>query len=513
MERGYRNPERFHLWLLLIGAVVFLLLVGLASPAGALAPPPRPTLDPGAPPRGGRAEPDGDEDEEYRGPPKYAVVRGVVVNWGYHDEPGVNLRLGNGGWELTQVTSDDGRYLFGPLGGGMATLRLNLPEDAPLQAAVREVVLQTTGEYSDDIVANFALYSGQEKPRPPAHLTVTATPTNIWPGDRVTFELKIQNDLPNGISKVKVLHLMPWELITTEVQGVEQDSVMICNDPVNKHVGRLVTVNLGEVAQGAVKNLKIVATLDEQAAPGVELEARSTLLYAESIMDQQVVKLNTGEQLPLPPVRLTMTVSPTQVRPGGRVKYTISVGNGLPYGISQVIVSDMLPQGLGSIEATTTRGSVDVLERLVTANVGQVAAGAVETVEILAVVDPQTGTGTKLENYATLLYAEGLAVQASAELIITGQPVAEVQATDAPLPSTLPTATTTPTPAPVAAIATPAPTVTSVPAMTSPTAELPVRTPVVPSALPVTGGEVLPFAGLALALLVLLAHRLRSRPG
>jgi hypothetical protein len=280
---------------ILLASLLFGLVVSPATGAGP-AQPPRPPFEGGG---GGKWEDEGDKDEG-KLPPKYAVVRGEVVNWGYRNEPGINLSLGNGGWELTQVTSDDGRYLFGPLGGGLAILRLNLPEEVPLKAASREVVLQTTGEYSDDIVANFALYGGEEKPQPPAYLTVTANPANVRPGDQVTFELKLQNDLPNGISKVKILHLMPWELIPTEIQGEEQVAVMICDDPINKHVGRLVTVEMGEVAQGAVKNLKIVATLDKQAAPGVEIGVSSTLLYAESVMDQQVVQLNTeGEKLPV----------------------------------------------------------------------------------------------------------------------------------------------------------------------------------------------------------------------
>jgi hypothetical protein len=291
--------ERFgKRWLPFWAAILSVsLLLGLAvSPAMGAGPaqPPRPPLEGGG---GGGGEGGGEKGGGGQPPPKYAVVRGEVVNWGYRNEPGVKLTLGDGGWELTQLTSDSGRYLFGPLGGGLAILRLNLPDNAPLKAAAGDVVLQTTGDYEDDIVANFALYSGEERPKPPAHLTVTATPTSVRPGDRVTFEFKIQNDLPNGISKVKLLYLLPWELIPTEIQG-NRGSVMICDDPINKHVGRLVTVNLGEVAQGAVQELKIVAALDKQAASGAELEARATLLYAESIMDQQVVKVNSGGELP-----------------------------------------------------------------------------------------------------------------------------------------------------------------------------------------------------------------------
>ena len=42
-----------------------------------------------------------------------AGLRGTVVNWGFQNEPGVTLRLGDGGWELVQITSTDGRYGFG----------------------------------------------------------------------------------------------------------------------------------------------------------------------------------------------------------------------------------------------------------------------------------------------------------------------------------------------------------------------------------------------------------------
>lgn len=265
------------------------LLVGLAvSPALSAGPaqPPRPPL-------GGGGSGDGDGKDGGDAQHKQAVVRGEVLNWGYRNEPNVKLTLGNGGWELTQLTSNDGRYQFGPLGGGMAVLRLNMPEDTPLKATATEVVVQTTGNQGDDIVANFALYSGNELPKPPAHLTVKASTSSVRPGDRVSFDVKIQNDLPNGVSNVKLLVLFPWDFVPTEVQG-NRGGVMVCDDSINKQVGRLVTIDMGKMATGATDNLKIAAALDKQAASGKAYEVRITLLYAESIMDPQVVKLNGG---------------------------------------------------------------------------------------------------------------------------------------------------------------------------------------------------------------------------
>jgi uncharacterized repeat protein (TIGR01451 family) len=368
-DKRRQNSGRLQLRLLLVGVVAFLLFVGLASPTVAFTPLPRPTLEPGSPGGGGGGGGGGGVggggDGEGPVPPKSSVVHGTVLNWGFGGQPRANLHLGDGGWQLSTTSDDNGYYIFGNLGAGVTELRLLLAPGDTFTIALRDIPIRLTG--TNEVIANLPVY--------------------------------------------------------------------------------------------------------------------------------------TGEQLPQSPVRLKMTVSPAQARPGSKVKYTISLENGLPNGISHVIISDMLPQGLGSIEATTTRGSVDVLERLVTADIGEAAKGAVETVEIVAVIDPRIGAATPLENYATLLYAESIAAQASADLVITNRPVAAAQATSTPLPTRPPAATATPAPAAI-----------SVPATASPTAEVPMGTPVVPAALPVTGGEFLPFTSLALALLVFLAHRLRSRP-
>jgi hypothetical protein len=288
-----------------IGTLLALLLAGLtALPATGTGPqqgpPPRPFLS-GEGSEGGGLAGGGQEGTP---PLKNSVIKGVVINWGYRPEPGVTLRLGDGGWELTQVTSTDGRYLFGPLGSGLAVLKVDLPPGSPLRPAAREVVVQTSGD--DGIVANFALYNGDEVPRPPAHLTVATSPAGVGPGDRVTFSLKAQNDLPNGISEVLVTLLLPRDLVPQEVRP-SCGTVVIYDNPMSLHIGRLVTVRMGSIPQGGTETADVVAVLDKNVEPGTTLESVATLLYAESVMDQAVAKVEVGGVSGVRPARLPTT--------------------------------------------------------------------------------------------------------------------------------------------------------------------------------------------------------------
>jgi len=135
------------------------------------------------------------------------------------------------------------------------------------------------------------------------------------------------------------------------------------------------------------------------------------------------------------------------------------------------------------------------------ADIGEMAVRDTAVVIIEARVEDNLAPGMVVENRASFIYAESVAVQAMAPLTIggagpTGTPAAETLAVAA-----LPTVETPTAAATVAEAETPTIVVT-------PTV---IATPEAPDGLPVTGFS-LPIAGVLFALLVLLARLLRPKP-
>jgi uncharacterized repeat protein (TIGR01451 family) len=203
--------------------------------------------------------------------------------------------------------------------------------------------------------------------------------------------------------------------------------------------------------------------------------------------------LYSSPSRPDPPATLTMGVSQAVLNPGGTVTFYLTLRNSMPHAISHVFVTDYLPQGLAVTEVTTSRGTAEVLNgRMVTVDVGDLPPDGTETIQLTAQADPALSYGTRLQNTASLLYAESAADQAWAVLTIGGSAEGTAVATPeaaAPMPADESAASLPPTPA---ADQTP-----------GPGDEL----------LPVTGSGaalVAPVAGIILAIILLGARRLRG---
>jgi uncharacterized repeat protein (TIGR01451 family) len=256
----------------------------------------------------------------------------------------------------------------------------------------------------------------------------------------------------------------------------------------------------------------------------------------------------TGPTAPGWPVDISLSVEPDSAVQGDTVLYTIRVVNSLPHGISQVLVTDNLPPGLVPVEvtvspirvtptptatptptdtpgpptATPTPGpptatprplpptatptptppppAVEIWDNLIIADIGEMAVEDTVVVIIEARVEGDVPPGTVIENWASFIYAESVAVQAMAPLTISGA---------GPTGARTETLTVTATVAEeelVAAAAIPTaetPTTVVTPTVTT--------TPESPGDLPVTGFG-LPIAGFLFALLILVARLLRPKP-
>jgi uncharacterized repeat protein (TIGR01451 family) len=233
-------------------------------------------------------------------------LRGTVINWGYQNEPGVILRLSDGGWEATQITSTDGGYQFGPLGEGVAFLSPDLPpkQAETLRPMADDVAIRLRCDL--DVVANLGLYSSPGRPDPPATLTMGVSRSTLLPGETVTFYLTLENDMPHPISHVVVTDYLPDGLTVADVT-TSRGAVEVLS-------GRMVTVNVGDLPQGGQEAIQIVAQADPSLAYGTGMKNAASLLYAESAADQAWTTLTVGtsEAAALTP---TPVSSPSSAQP------------------------------------------------------------------------------------------------------------------------------------------------------------------------------------------------------
>lgn len=291
------------------GAVLvtlFLLATWFAQPVMGVAPPlqdERPTLPPPQPGPSG----DGAEGEEDVSAGTCAGLRGTVVNWGFQNEPGITLRLGDGGWETTQVSSTDGSYQFGPLGQGVAFLSVDLSskQAESLRPMADNVAVRLRCDF--DMIVNLGLYSSLSRPDPPATLTMGVSRTELMPGGTVTFYLPIENSMPHSISHVFVTDFLPDGLNVVDVTTT-RGTVEVLN-------GQMVTVNMGDLPQDAKETIQIVAQVDPALAYGARLKNIASLLYAESAADQAWTTLTVASTTGVAAVTPTPLTSPSPAQP------------------------------------------------------------------------------------------------------------------------------------------------------------------------------------------------------
>jgi uncharacterized repeat protein (TIGR01451 family) len=230
-----------------------------------------------------------------------------VINWGYRNEPGVTLRLNDGGWQTMQVSSADGSYQFGGLGEGIAFLSADLsPGQAEtLHPMADNVAIRLRCDL--DVVANLGLYSSPQRPDPPATVTMTVSRQVLLPGQSAAFYLTLKNGMPHAISHVFLTDYLPDGLTVAEVTS-SLGSVEVLN-------GRMVTVYVGELAQGAEATIQISVQADPALAYGTSLKNTATLLYAESAADQAWATLAIGAAAEAAPMPTTLPVSATPTPP------------------------------------------------------------------------------------------------------------------------------------------------------------------------------------------------------
>ncbi|GAB4413692.1 MAG: hypothetical protein Fur0044_08170 [Anaerolineae bacterium] len=126
-----------------------------------------------------------------------------------------------------------------------------------------------------------------------------------------------------------------------------------------------------------------------------------------------------------PPATIEMSAPSQVVVPDSNFEVTLTVKNGLPTEISNVIVTNLMPTGFKALKVTSSIDPKDARivdggpdGQLVVVNLDKLVKGAQATIELTVNADVDLLSGTKILNTATLFYRESAADQASLDFTV-----------------------------------------------------------------------------------------------
>lgn len=196
----------------------------------------------------------------------------------------------------------------------------------------------------------------------------------------------------------------------------------------------------GGLGIGAAKlHIALSPEQTERFAPLIQ--DAGVYLSCEFPIVANIALFGSGESIK-PPATIEMSATRTSLGPGQTVDITLTVTNGLPNDITNVVVTDLFPVGLIPVDVLTVAGPEAVkivdtaeAEKLVVINLSRMTTGAETTINISAVVDTALAQAGSQTSSATLFYRESVAHQDTVDFNIRPGAIsaAAVEATATPL--------------------------------------------------------------------------------
>ncbi len=209
-------------------------------------------------------------------------------------------------------------------------------------------------------------------------------------GDVFGWTIGVSNSGPSTARNVTVTDVLPGVIFPSTATATT--SVGSCSVS-----GGTVTCAIGDLAPGDVAAIKIGGRIDPASPAG---SLTNTASVSSTTPDPTALNNTAVATVPMERVanlRLTKTATPTPVRAGSGITWTITVVNDGPSTADAATITDALPAGVAGATATASQGSCVGM----TCTLGVVQPLASATVTVAATVSPSF-TGSSIDNTATV---------------------------------------------------------------------------------------------------------------
>ncbi|MBN1768239.1 MAG: DUF11 domain-containing protein [Prolixibacteraceae bacterium] len=214
----------------------------------------------------------------------------------------------------------------------------------------------------------------------------TAIPEVFVAGETVTYSIILKN---NGFSDAQ-------DVLVTDNLPSNLDFISATS---SSGTWSAPEWNIGTLVNGASESIEIQARVKADVLQGSTISNTSfvTSTTHDSITDNNSSTIINSVDA-LANVSVVKTADLAEVTAGENITYTITVNNPGPSDAQSVLVSDNLPPGLVFVSSSTTAGSFTAPGW----DVGTLAAGTSESLEITAQVKASVPSGSQIENTAVV---------------------------------------------------------------------------------------------------------------
>ncbi|MBN1315671.1 MAG: DUF11 domain-containing protein [Anaerolineales bacterium] len=225
-----------------------------------------------------------------------------------------------------------------------------------------------------------------------SELTVDKTGDDVVvAGETIAYTIVVGNNGPSDATSVIVTDQFPSQL--TNIMAVAHGMPGACSV-----VGNLMTCNLGDLPVGETVTIDVTADVLSSALPGT---ITNQVDVASPEDEDGVSDTHDTDIERLADMWIDKSATPT-VYGGELITYVLSVENFGPSDARDVVVTDVLPEGVYDVDP----GSCSLAGMVVTCDAGTIVAGAGTSFTIVVRAEPGLEAGTSLENQASVISTE-----------------------------------------------------------------------------------------------------------
>jgi uncharacterized repeat protein (TIGR01451 family) len=227
-------------------------------------------------------------------------------------------------------------------------------------------------------IANFAMAA----PVNSADLAITDSgPSNVIAGTGVVYTITLTNKGPNAASSVVLTDTLPTgSTFTSLTQTAGSDAFTF-----GQSGGTVTESASADIAPNSSDTFQLVVFAPSTLAPGANFSNTASVSSSTADPDNSNNSAAVTGTIVGPPASLTVAnTAPATAAEGGNITFTVTVSNSGPNPATGVVLTDTLGANLKFVSATTTQGSFNQSNGVVTFTVGTIALNGSVTLKVTA---------------------------------------------------------------------------------------------------------------------------------